>query len=343
LRTPKFLLFLGFTSLGVAAIGSPITSELYSTAYSDGLGLIFPIGSQVAQSGLTASFYFTGVAIKDPIGVTANTFEGCAPATPVGNGITGCPTTRGSISTYTDGTNVTSGSATVNAAGDSESYSGTSTSSALGLNETGSLSVTRTSGLATQSGSINDYALSNEAFTVAPDATHLAGATGFMVLNYAIAPPTVTGSATGANEIWFGQWQVQAWLSAGTTATNQWQIIGVDLSTLSAPAVVSITVPFVFGSPTIVKTAYDVGMQWAATGTGAVSANASFDPLESLTGITIEDSSSNVLSAYSLTDSNGTGFGPNGVLAPEPSSYVLAASGLVLMFLSGRKACLRRG
>ncbi len=328
MRTPKSLLILGFTSLAAAAWGSPITSELYATAYSAGLGLIFPIGSLSAQSGPTASFYFTGVAIKDPTGGTANTFEGCAPTTPVGNGITACPTTRGSISTYTDGTNVTNGSATVSTTGDSESYSGSSASSALGLDETGSFSVTRTSGLATQTGSINDYALSNEAFTVAPDATHLAGATGSMVLNYAIAPPDVTGSATGANEIWFGQWLVQAWLSTGTTSTDEYQVSGVDLSTLASPTVISITVPFVFGSPTIVKAAYDVGMQWAATGTGAVSADASFDPIESLSGITVEDSLGNPLSAYSLTDSNGTGFGPNGVLAPEPSSDLLAGSGI---------------
>jgi hypothetical protein len=334
------LRILAFTALAAtAAWGGSITSETYTTAYSAGLGLIFPTGLQTAQSGPTASFYFTGVAIKDATGGTANTFEGCAPTTPVGNGITGCPTTRGS-NTYTDGTNATKGSATVSAAGDSESYSGSSTSSALGLDETGSFSITRTSGLADQTGSINDYALANEAFTVAPDATHSAGATGFIVLNYSIVQPNVTGSATGANEIWFGQWQVQGWLSTGTTSTDQWQIAGVDLSTLSSPTVVSITVPFVFGSPTIVKTAYDVGMQWSATGTGAVNANASFDPLQSLTGITVEDSSNNPLSTYSLTDGSGNQFGPNGVV-PEPSTYLLAGLGLLFVFLSRRKASRR--
>jgi len=324
----------GFLLAAIAWAG-PITSESYASAYAQGVGLIFPLTSGGALSGSTASFNFTGVETFVN-GTLSTVAEGCAPTLPAGNGVTGCSATRPAPSVYTLGTNSTTGTNTIDNSAGSQSYQGTSFSSAAGVNETGTMSVSLTSSTAGQSGYLNDYATGNEAFTVAPDATHLAGSTGTMILDYTITPPAVTGSATGANAVWYGEWKYRSWLSTGTTTTDQFQQGGVDLAALSGVTVVPVTVSFVFGSASIVNVGYDLGMGWTATGTGPVSASASFDPLQTLTGITIEDSSSTVIPIFSLSDSNGNTFGPSGLASPEPSSYLLAATGLSLAFAARR-------
>jgi hypothetical protein len=321
--------------LALGAFGGAISSESYATAYSQGIALIFPAGTGGALSGNTASFYFTGVEVfLNSTNASGNIFEGCAPSTPIGNGLTGCPTSRGA-NLYTDGTNVTNGGANVNNTGNTQSYSGTSTGTVAGLDATGSFSASVASPAAGQFGYLNDYSTSNESLIVAADATHPAGSTGSLVLTYTIVRPTVTGIASGGNAFWYGTWNFSSWLSTGTTSTNDFQQGGVDLSTIAGSTQEQFIVPFVFGTASVIRVGYDVGIGWTATGGSPLSASGGFDPLQSLTSIQVLDASNAPLGNYSLTDSSGNQFGPNGV-TPEPSTYALFVIGFFTMVLARR-------
>jgi hypothetical protein len=138
-----------------------------------------------------------------------------------------------------------------------------------------------------------------------------------MVLTYTAGPPDVVGSVTGGNGYWYGEWTYDTWLSTGTSTTDQYQWGAVDLSTLTGATQVQVTVPFLFGSASNVKIGYDVGIGWAAAGGGALSASAAFDPMESLTGVQVFGANGAPITSFTITDSNGTQFGPNGVV-PEP-------------------------
>lgn len=324
------------------AYSDPITPLAYSTAYNQGLGLIFPVGVGHPQSGSTATFYFTGVETFLN-GSVSNVWEGCSPfnAAAPGNGVTGCGTTRPAPSVYATATNpagdVTAGATAVNNPGDTQTYQGTTSSLASGVDETGSFSVSRTSGSATESGYVNDYLNSTEALTVAPDATHAAGTTGNLVLTYTINQPVVTGSVDGANAFWYGIWKFSSWLADAPAGANSFQQGGIDLTTVAAATQLQFIVPFEFGSASILRIGEDVGMGWSATGTGAVTASGTFDPFQSLTGIRVLDSTGAVVSNVSISDDAGNQFGPQG-LVPEPSSYVpLAAALIALLFINRRR------
>jgi hypothetical protein len=152
-----------------------------------------------------------------------------------------------------------------------------------------------------------------------------------MVLTYTISPPDVIGSVMGGNGYWYGEWAYDTWLSTGTGATDQFQEGTVDLSTLTGTNQVHITVPFVFGSASNVKIGYDIGLGWVAGGGSALSASASFDPMESLTGVQVFGPTGAPITSFTLTDSNGIRFGPDGAVVPQPSMWLPLASALVLL------------
>lgn len=310
-----------------------ISSESYATAYSQGLGVIFPpsvfssLGAN-AISGTQTAFYFTGTTAF--VDSTSSWTEACAPATPVGNGIKGgCPTTRPPGAVYTDGANGVSNTTNVNNSGDIESYSGATTGGPGGLNESASFNASVTSPSSGQFGFVNDYATGSEDLIVAPTLSDPSGTMGTLTLTYTIRPPNVSGSVSGGNGYWYGEWVYQTWLSSGTTSTDDYQFGTTDLSTLTGPTQIQITEPFIFGSATNVDIGYDIGVGWVSTG-GALTASASFDPMAGLTGVQIFGPGDAPITSFTIADSNGTQFGADGVV-PEPSTWILLGTGIVLL------------
>jgi hypothetical protein len=338
------LAIIGATVLPLTAVADSITAEPYATAYSEHLAGIFPpsILSMGHLSGPDTAFYFSGVEAIVHSLTSVTTYEGCAPSTPVGNGIQGgCPTKRPPGIIYTESAShiasSTSHTTSVSDAGDAESYSGTTVAGTAGLNESGSFSASVTSPSAGLFGYLNDYATGDENLIVAPTASDPAGTTGSMILTYTISPPSVTGSVTGGNAYWYGEWAFESWLSAAPASTNAYQTGTVDLSTLTGAKEIQFTVPFVFGSASNVKVGYDVGIGWVAAGGGPLNATGSFDPMESLTRIEVLGPNSVPLTSFSITDSEGNAFGPSGFVTPEPSTWVLTAIGLLMMLLVRRR------
>jgi hypothetical protein len=201
--------------------------------------------------------------------------------------------------------------------------------------------VNRTDGPNGQLAVVGSYGISAEVLTVAPDATHAAGTTGSMLLTYLVSPPTVTGSATGANGLWFGTWNLRSWNTTGTAPGNDYQAVGLDLSTLSNPTDFQVSVPFIFGTPLVLREATEIGIAWQATGTGPVIANAEFDPFQELTGISVFDSTNTQLATFSLTDDIGNTFGTDGFVAPEPATCGLTGLALMLIVMLRRRSPMR--
>jgi hypothetical protein len=312
----------------LSAFGGSITSESYATAYSEGIAVIFPPSIYYPLSGPTnSSFYSTDVETFVN-STTSTTWHGCTPSAPSGNIVTGCSPTY-PANYYTENTNVTTGSTSVNNTGNTESYSGTATGTPAGLNSNGSFSASVASPSAGQYGYVNTAALSSESLIVAPTVADPAGTDGSLVLTYTIYPPSVTGSAAGGNANWYGEWQFASYLPTGTTSTDDYQVQEIDLSTITGATLEQFTVPFVFGSSVIVESALDVGIGWSATGSGPLSASGSFDPVDSLTGIEVLGAGGTQLTNFSITDSDGNGFGADGLITPEPSTFLLAATGLL--------------
>lgn len=225
--------------------------------------------------------------------------------------------------------------ASVNNGLDQEQYQGRTQNNPGGMNATASLNVSLGSGPATQAGYVSDGFSDTTFFTVAATAAHPAGTTGSAVLTYTLQSPAFINGSQGSpsTEFWYGAFDFSSYLTTGVTATDQYQVSAIDLTTLSGVTQEQFTVPFLFGSPFAVHLGENLGIGWVANTTGPTTANLSFDPMISLT--TIQISASGVpVTGFSLTDDLGDTFGPSGLNAPEPSSYLLGGTGLLLLLIA---------
>jgi hypothetical protein len=309
-----FLAVIGaFALTTTVAFGGSITSIPYSTAYSEGLAYFFPVGTAPPMAGYTPTFQFTGVDITT--NATPLYTEGC-----VGPG---CPVTRPAGTIYTLGVDTTSASSTVNSGPDQEQYQGTSFAGAGSLDVGGSLNVTGGSGSASQSEYVSAYAETKTPLTVAATPIDPAGTAGTLSLSFTVAPPAVTGTAAGAaTTVWFGEFTFLNYLPTGDVSTAGFEARGIDFSTLAAPETLTYSMPFIFGSPVEIQFGEWVGIGWSANASGSTSASASFDPPTLLSAIQVSDANG-IVPDFSITNDVGDEFGPDGLLAPEPSSWLL--------------------
>ena len=341
-------LSLGIILLVSSDIAGVITPLDYPDAFYDyfrgnneyqgdpGFAYLTPLGTGRIQSILTGTSYYTGVSFYSAgANLSTSTVESCE-GDP-GNAVTGCPATLPFGYVYNLGQTATTATRTVSSSGDSESYQGLAMGGAASLNASASFTVNRTSGSATQTGYVNDYVIDTTALTIAGNSLFPNGTAGSLEVGYLITPPTVTGSGTGADVTWYGQGRLQAWDPTGNSFTSSYMDTGVDFSTLTAPTMITITIPFTFGTPVILYANEDIGIGWAANTTGTVSASGSFDPMQSLDLIQVVDLGGNPLAGLTITDSLGNSFGPNGLVTPEPATYTLMIAGLLGLVGIGRR------
>jgi hypothetical protein len=326
------LALLAVLMLSASAFGGPITSVTYATASSQGYPVFLFVNGPPApnnplpgQSGGYTDVRFNvggsfSIGDKECYGVVAN----------------GC--TAGYIPS-----NSATASASVNNGSDQEQYQGTTQNSPGGLNGTGSISVSRSSGSATQSGYVSDGFSDTAFYTVAATGAHPAGTTGTALLTYTLPSPTFFNNSAGSpsTQVWFGAFDFSSFIPTGVTATDQYQVSAIDLTTLSGLTQEQFTVPFVFGSSFAVRLGENLGIGWVANTAGATSVNFSFDPMISLTGIQLS-AGGNQLPSFSMSDDLGNQFGSSGLIAPEPSSYILDGTGLLMLAFAAARQSLKR-
>lgn len=325
-----------------ASFGGTITSISYDTAFSQGIAHLLPVAQLGAGSGAATSTNFAGVEFFAD-GVRTEVVEACQGGFG-GPGLAGCPVS-GPPGGYFLGRNTISDNFRVvkNLGLDNEVYNGFAIAqplvAATSGNAGGLLNVG--TGTANEARYVDSYAINTESLTVAATAANPAGTMGTMVLTYTINPPPVFGSSVDPSVVaWFGLFEFRSWIATGIAPGNGSQAGGVDLTTLTSPAILQFTVPFIFGTPIVVSTAQDMGMGWITNTSGPTSGSGSY-PFYStgITNISLFNSSSVPLSQWNLTDDVGNAFGRSGVI-PEPSACLLVSIGMALL-IWGKRLTLR--